>query len=91
MLPDKDLLAMSPAQWEAHVELHLKKQARARAWEARLHGLRHKSGRALTAEDFLTKPLRGVGARDAEAVFGAFQAAFAPLKNSANNPLCHVS
>jgi len=46
---------MTPAQWAAHVEAHQKKEAGRLAWECRLHGLKHRSGRAITAEDFLPK------------------------------------
>jgi len=66
---------MSPAEWQAHIDTHLRKEARALAWEARLHGLRHKSKRALSADDFLPKHLRSVDPRDTEAVFDAFRKA----------------
>jgi len=66
---------MRPAEWQVYVETYQKKQARARAWEARLHGLRHKNGRALTEDDFLPDSLKCVDPRNAEAVFTAFQRA----------------
>jgi len=46
---------MTPAEWAAHVEAHQRKEARRLAWECRLHGLKHRSGRALTDEDFLPR------------------------------------
>jgi len=76
---------MRPVEWQAHLEAHQKKEARARAWEARLHGLRHKSGRALTADDFLPRSEK-VDTREPEAVFAAFVAAFAPIQKTAKAP-----
>jgi len=55
LLPERELLAMTPAEWAAHVEAHQRKEARRLAWECRLHGLRHKNGRAITEADFLPK------------------------------------
>jgi len=55
MLSERELLAMTPAEWAAHVEAHQKKEARRLAWECRLHGMKHRSGRAITDEDFLPK------------------------------------
>jgi len=81
MLPEQELLAMTPAQWQAYIDAHARKEARERAWEARLHGLRHKSGRALSAEDFLprsAKPCPGTP----EGVFAQFAAAFAPIQKN---------
>jgi len=46
---------MTPAEWAAHVEAHQRKEARRLAWECRLHGLKHRNGRAITEEDFLPK------------------------------------
>jgi len=71
---------MPPAEWAAHVEAYEKREARTRAWEARLHGLRHKSGRALTAEDFLPRSNKA-DTRSPEALFADFQCAFAPIQN----------
>jgi len=85
MLPDKALLAMPPAEWKAHVEAHQKKEARARAWEARLHGLRHKSGRALSAEDFLPRSSKP-DTRGPDELYDAFAAAFAPIQKTALTP-----
>jgi|GEM_PF-653240 len=80
VLPAPDILAMSPAEWAAHVDAYQLREARARAWEARLHGLKHKSGRALSAEDFLPRSNKA-DTRSPEALHAAFAAAFAPLQN----------
>jgi len=74
---------MPPTEWQAHLQAYQQKQARARAWEARLHGLRHKSGRALTAEDFLPDASKSERERTPEAVFAAFATAFAPIQKNA--------
>jgi len=76
---------MPTVQWQAYIDAHARKEARLRAWECRLHGLKHKSGRALTADDFLPKSLRSVDPRDAEAVFAAFQTALGAAKAHAQN------
>jgi len=53
MLPERELLALSPHEWAVLCETYQKREARQRAWECRLHGLKHKSGRAITEADFL--------------------------------------
>jgi|GEM_PF-3684690 len=70
---------MRPAEWQAHVDAYLKREARARSWECRLHGLRRKNGAALTDDDFLPDELKSVNPRDPEAVFAAFGEAFAQV------------
>jgi len=79
---------MRPAEWQALVDAHQRREARTRAWEARLHGLRHKSGRALRAEDFLPGRATADTRQSPEAVFADFAAVFAPIQK--NNAEVHT-